>query len=82
MEAKKETWSRKKYSTLQGNTAVDYEHNRGGKIKVQALGILLENVSIETHEDLDSFAQALSSAWVDKTKLHNVLRESIMGPKK
>lgn len=82
MAEEKEVWERNKYSTLQGNTAVDYTHRSGGKIKVQALGISVEGLSLETISDLDSFAKALSEAWVDKEKLHTALRETIMGPKK
>lgn len=48
---------------------------------VQALGLSIENLSLETHDDLDAFAKALSEAWLDKSKLHTALRETIMGAK-
>lgn len=78
---KKEAWVRKKYSSLQGNTVVDYTHTSGGRIMVQALGLSIENLSLETHDDLDAFAKALSEAWLDKSKLNTALRETIMGAK-
>lgn len=81
MEEKKEYWHRNKYSSLSGNTVIDYTHENGGKITVQALGLSIEKLSLETHNDLDKFAKALSDAWVDKVKLHQALRETIMGAK-
>ncbi len=82
MEAEKEAvWERKKYSSLQGNTVVDYVHPRG-EIKVQTLGLLIKDTYIESMDELQAFAKVLSEAWVDKADLHRAFRETLMGPKK
>jgi hypothetical protein len=60
---------------------VDYVHPRG-KIRCQALGILIETVAIDSYDELQAFAEAMSQAWLDKEKLHTALRETIMGAKK
>lgn len=80
-EREKKEWTRKKYSSLQGNTEVSYAQSNG-LIKVQALGILIQEVYIDSYEELQEFAKVLSDAWKDKSKLHNALRETIMGPTK
>lgn len=80
-EIKKEEWVRKKYSSLQGNTEVSFAHPRG-LIKVQALGVLVQEVYLDSYDEMQDFAKALSDAWVEKEKLHKALRETIMGPQK
>lgn len=50
-------------------------------LTVTSGGVRVGNMktTLETAEDLESFAAAISAAWLEHTKLRKILREKLMG---
>lgn len=70
-------WQRRKYNTLDGQVAVEYVKGES-RIEARASGLTCK-VELEGHQDLQSFAKALSNAWQEHEALKGAILAKLMG---